>query len=433
MKKWQIVVVTLLVLFVFGLLILNRWLRPYDLAKEQARARAVGIPLTPAEFHRPKPPAALDAGPDWEALAADLEKRPLDKTLVADADAAMDRGAKPSAAGDAALRRLLDSRPDVVARVHTIATKPSAYFEHTWSMTDLFPYFPVMRRGAKLLQAESILMARGGRYEDAVRNQALALRIANHNAEDPILISYLVACAVETITYSGLGEIMNEAGPNARVAEAVRAALDRNPSRLDFAYAMKGEALFGITSLRSIPSLAMVNALSGSSPGTTAPPNTKPGPLFRRFFLDPSEAVFLHWLIPVERAAREPAERRVAALARADAEREARLKVRTPANVLPAIMFPVYAKAGLRGVHADARRRVLRAATYVMEYRAKTGRWPARLEDAMLNPPPDPFTLKPLAYKTDAQGFSLTSTAGDDTDKGKPFPPITFRYPGGGL
>lgn len=76
--------------------------------------------------------------------------------------------------------------------------------------------------------------------------------------------------------------------------------------------------------------------------------------------------------------------------------------------------------------HAAAQRSAFRALIALHQQREKAGRWPARLEDLKLRPPPlDPFSGKLLGYRLTDEGrdFILYSVGDDQVDDlGRPVP-----------
>jgi hypothetical protein len=428
-KKWQYFVILLLVVTIIGGLLTDRWLRPYNLASEQAAARRAGIPLSPTDLDRPHPPPGQDAAPDWIAFTSLLHARPLDMSALRPA-ASVRPGRRPATAAErnAAWAQLVKSRPEVMERVHIAASKSGAYFPLTWKPDDLFSYFGPMRQAAQLVAAESLQMARAGRYDEAVRNQALGFRIADHAAMHPTAIGYLVAAAIDGITTSGMEDLLHLAGRNRQMVAEIRDVLEKSPTPLDVDLAMHGDVLYGVTAIRSIQSLADVNTFGGgTSPGAPGPSLTAmPNGLVIAYVAKPAEAAYLHEMTPVFEALKLPRMERTAAFNRLETGRSARLS-NAPGPRLAAQMLLGFSKLEMRGTLVEARRRVLLAGAAVLLYRAQEGHYPPRLENAMPNPPTDAISGKPLGYRREADGFVVYSSP-DPTDS-KP-KPIRFEYPG---
>lgn len=397
MKKWHFIVIIVSVALGAGLLMLDRWLHPYDLATELAAARAAGIATTPAGLKPAIPPPGQDAAPYWLTLARHATHGP---PLAHDSEMAL---------------------------IHQALSKSGAYFPHKWTPDELFPEFAVMRDSVKKLTAESVGTAAKGRYVEAVQNQALGYRAARHAATEPILIAYLFNLAVDHITTEGLSEILARSGPNPAVSAAIRQAMDAHPLYHDVEPALQGEALFMAGAGRSIRSVADIMALSGTPPGSISSLARIrfPAGLWRHFVLEPNEAAYRHFSTRSILAARAPAPLRKKALDRIEHDIAA-LPALNPSFYAAKYLFPIFSGVYDKHFRSLAERRVLLAATYVMDYRSRHGRWPPRLEDAMPNPPLDPFTGKRLAYRQAAGGFVVKSIG----DPGATRPaPMVFRYP----
>lgn len=397
MKKWQMVVMALILVLTFSVVVLDRWLHPYDLRRELAAARAAGIATTPAEFQRKIPPPEQDAAPIWGELV---------------------RLGTPGA-----------PRPhtEVMRLVHAAASKPFAYFPHTWEVTELFPYFEVMREGARELTAESANLVAKGKVVEAVHNQALGYRIAHQGAADPVYIGYLVSLAIDRTTTAGMMDILAKSGPRPEVSAAVRKALTANPLQDNPEQALRGEVLAIFAVSNSIHSAADFMALDGTPASSTPALARIPFPqgLWRHFVVEPNQAAFLHFMVPLIHAGQEPPAARLAAVERVTQAVNA-TRVYNPWYSMSHMVEGMYASAYQKHHRELAARRVLLAATRVMDYRAARGRWPARLEDAMPNPPLDPFSGKPLRYRRAGGGFVVKSVAPATGPRPRQ---VAFHYP----
>lgn len=403
MKFRKILALSALVVLALGGLFAKHWLVPYDLDEERAKARAAGLPLSAAEFARTIPPAADDAAPEYNALVSLLKRKP-----------ANDKAFEPSTATvpalqTAALKAYLRSRPDIARLVHAAAARPHAYFPHKWTTDELLPYLAQMRSAAIWLRRESLVLAREGRFEEAVANQALGFRVPQHAGEDPIIISFLVSLACDNITLSGMADIMREAGPNEKVDIAVRnAILAYHPTR-DFARCWKGEAVFGLTTIHDTTDPSSLSALGNGRSGaqSKALPRRVKGQ--RLWIWDANEALYLHWMTLGLKAAEQPEAIRAEAVGRAADEFDHSLWMRQPATLLTMILYPMFSRALASAETRLAQRSVVTAAASVMLFRAQHGRFPSTLEEAAAPAPTDPRTGKALGYRLEGKGCAVYS------------------------
>lgn len=388
MKRYQIVLVFGFAILTLAAVTFVHWMRPYNLETERADARAAGIPLDVAELRQTAPPPSENAAPIYAAMSALEKKRPLDKKAV--------EAAKAGQPSTAALNALITGRPDYARLVHQAAAKPHAYYRHRFSVDEEWPQNSQIRECAEWVRWESLLMARQGRYLEAVKNQALGYRFAAQAGEDPVIVSYLLSSACESMTLTGFAGILREAGPNAEVADAVRREIAAYKPNLDLTRSLKAEALFGGTFTRSMTRIG--------DPG--APRRTG---FAKWIFGDPSEAVQLHWMNRYVQASQAPRARRSAELAKVQAEFD-HADGKRPTYMMASIVIPVLSSAAESEDRVTAKRAGISTVAAVVAYRARTGRYPDTLREAINPEPADPYTCKPLGYRREGNGFVVWAT-----------------------
>jgi hypothetical protein len=106
-----------------------------------------------------------------------------------------------------------------------------------------------------------------------------------------------------------------------------------------------------------------------------------------------------------------------------------------PTLLVSAILFPVIRPTDEKGVTVHARGEVVLAAAELLAYKARHGAFPQHMEQALPEPPPDPFTNCPLRYRREGDGFVVYSVGpkgdfdGRWPDGEKPKDQAFFRYP----
>lgn len=408
MKAWQYVIIVFFVVVFLVVAGAVRWLRPYNLEREREAARAAGIPMSATEFPQVAPPADQNAVPIYLALRKALKGHELDGKTVARSGP---NGSGPiPKAKTVALRALLESRPDVGLLVHAAIAKPHIFVNHKWGADETFPYLAPMRTAAKWTQWECILLARDGRYQEAVKHQAFGFHIARQASEDPNLIAYLVAIGCERLTLRGFEDILAEAGPNAAVAEAVRKEIAAYHPSYDLTRCLKGEAIGSLATLRELKTVKDFSDLSSGRDDNQGDRSESTRPLSRPFILEPMEAVYLHWITQVVTASKRPILERRTEMDRIQAEFDKAPHGR-PAYIFAEIAIPASSHLGEGEVDMAARRAAVTAMADVMAYRARHGRWPAAITDAASPPPIDPNTGHPVEYRVEGAGFVITTQA----------------------
>jgi hypothetical protein len=299
-----------------------------------------------------------------------------------------------------------------------------------------------MRDAALWIHWESELLARDGKYVDAVRNEGQVLRIANQASDEPVYIAHRASLAIESVAMQGFRDIMIEAGNKPGVPEAVFAEVSAYRSNRDLAKCLKGEMVFGVKTLHRVSSLHDLNNLSPAAwdGGQSWEPSPHPASWFtKKFILAPSEAVYVHWMTKYVGAARAPLPERTAAMAGVQKDFDAAPTERTTYR-FAAMFVPQYVRAARRDVDSAARRLVVSTSAAVLVYKSRHGTYPATLHEAISPAPLDPLG-RPLAYecrgggkgfilvaRTNPTRFGTTSTQGSWLGRGMRAG-LRFEYP----
>jgi len=415
---------------------------PANLAREEAAARQEGIPLTAGQLQRPLPPPSQNAAPLYVKLTKLLHDKPLGLPKYAEG---MDAFHTYTPQQAAVVRRTLAARQDVMTLVHQAADRPQCVFVRDWGKgIDLkLPEYQPMREAARLIETESYLLARDGRYQEAVVNQARGFRIARHAASDPLLISYLVGNACEAITLAGMQSILALAGPNAAVSgqvqQVTRSDFAPLPLRVPMANGSAAmepvfrqlhqgqhqgihwldDSLRGLTSGEGIASDPQHLAKSVSAAEQKLVSDT----------IDAQQANYLSDMRRMVAAVDAPTkERRAVYTSLVDASAPS---ARDGARTMSFILLPDGQKLDEDDLRLKAREAVTLAAASLLADKAKTGLYPDTPPQGLI----DPFTGKPLLFRREGGGFVVYSAGPTGRfDGGKlgakvPGQESLFRYP----
>ena len=144
-------------------------------------------------------------------------------------------------------------------------------------------------------------------------------------------------------------------------------------------------------------------------------------------------AAQVHWQVRVIRAAEAPEPLRRAALQRV-ADELTNSRPRSPAFELALQSVDMWPKMEENCLKRAAQRRTLYAGACVLEFRARTGRYPVRLEDAVKPVPLDPFDQKPLSYERTVKGIEVVARTASANWAAMPSVSrkrtMVFAYPG---
>ena len=410
---------------------------PANLVREQAAARAAGIPLTASQLQQSLPPASLNAAPLYVKLTKLLHDRPMHLPKYA---VGMDAFHSYTPAQIAVVRKILAARPDVMMLVHQAADRPQCVFVRDWSQgIDLkFPEYQTVRESSRLLKTESYLLARAGQYPQAVANQARGFRVAEHAASDHVLIAYLVGVACEANTLSGMQSLLTLAGPNAVVDNDVQAKVIAEYSSLSLRDAMAGEAGFNCTPFAPMhrhEGDGVEAALEAAGFGEGDMQKVQVSDVERQnlhALIDAWEADYLTRMRPAVVASDQPPAVRRAAFALMEEQvTQDSNSSDGSVHVFSDILLPAHGKIDQHDTRIHAREAVTLAAAALLSAKATVGTYP----DNLLPGITDPFSGKPLQYRREGAGFVVYSVGPTGHfDGGRPGQKMPggeslFRYP----
>jgi hypothetical protein len=417
---------------------------PHDLAVQLAAASREGILLKLGDLQPALPSPERNAAPIYVQLANLLKAKPLDPATDKVRGSLGVRVLHSPEEVDA-VRRMLSERKDVMQLVHEAASKPECVFRRDWSRGLLleFPENATMREAARLLSAESYFLAQQGRYSDAIANQTQVFRVAQHPTAVPVAICQLVAMSCDAMALAGMENIVSMAGPNAEIAEEVRAAIAGNRPRLQLRHTLEGEIAGYTISMNSLRQKTaapagmshFTEALGGGDGnGEGQKKARKLSPGERRVWnrlLDAAAAYHLSVMRRLIAASSGPYFANSVLLKRLFEQGES--ETHNPVQVLA----PAAILAGLitHATEARAQEEVIMAGAAVLAYEGRHSTFPDRLAQAIPEPPLDPFSAGPLKYRREGDGFVVYSLGPDGNfDGSKPGAPrerdqAYFRYP----
>ena len=406
-----------------------------------AEARRAGIPLTMQGVQGPMPPDAQNAASLYRALKKRHPSGMGGKGTPFEAESI--RVFLPG--GDvSAWRDYFHRDAEDLRLVHQAAKRPQCVFPLPAGDPNkiVFEGYSEMRGAARLLRAESLLLARDGHGPEAVRTLAQAFQIGRHVAQGHWLISYLVAVVIDAITLSGMQQLCWLQGQNAAVMEQIAqtVALSWRPHSLT--RALQGEMTFQYLATE-VNRAKGPNSMKALLAGEDADENEMEAEdkallaKTRRMdtrewnaFLDANTAASLRYTQRMADAADRPYPQTKAAF---DALFTAIEKDR--AHLLATRTLPVFSQVNEKRAEILARAHLTQAGAMILVWRQRHGKWPKALPGTLPRVPLDPFDGKPVRYRQEGNGFCVYSIgASGKFDGGVPTKkPATveclFRYP----
>jgi len=375
--------------------------------------KAAGFPTRGADLQPPPVPEAENAAPLY-LKAADLVE-PKGGGGLKPPDAYSAKGL-PSPADLKALAEFVSHFGEAADLVREATQRPKCRFDTDWSdpPAALFPHLARMRAVARFTAAEAMVESYRGHQAEAVDRLRMGFVASRHASSEACLITVLVGCAIDAITFRAVDYAMAERPVPPREARALAEELPR----LDYAEwmnrAMRTERVLGI----SVFDHARAGNYSVMGPTTGIVQGV--WWLHSRAFPVWRAEDELHYLKTMDESARltsmSPQERA------ADPTARAVLASHPPHWALVSSMvLPVFVRAFEKADVAAARRSLLATALGVETYRQQHGQYPAQLANLQRIDWPatkDLFSDADLVYRRSGSGFVLYSVGPDLTDNG---------------
>lgn len=378
--------------------------RAKSFAQDLAAARRAGIPTTPQELQAPLPPPEENAAPLYTELTKILEAKPLskDQKIINDSD---HRGVLSPVQFEL-LRRALKSRSDLASLVHRAVARPQCVFTRDWTA----PYYApepeavTMRFAARVIAAESQLMAHDGKALEATRHLAFGFKIARHAAANR-LMGYALANSIDSMTLAGFQKRLYLSASDAKIIEATLSCVKNRYAPPSLSKQIKFGAGCDLVMFEFFRK-------KGARKGKEK---------YREQFMPGNKAASLKdWNAFIDansRAVLKYAYRLISAANRLywsgeSAFRAVRLEMESDKNPQHALVQLSQTNIGGAeefGTRSKAIAEVTRAGAFALYWKAKHGAFPDTLGDASSPKFVDPFDGKPLKYRKEGAGFVVYS------------------------
>ena len=321
---------------------------------------------------------------------------------------------KPLDAADPDLQAYLGRQAPALDLLRQASARPSCYFPREYGRLDtLLPELGQLRQGAHLLALDARYRAQRGETAQAVADVVAIHQTARHTSSDPLLISYLVAVAVDNQAREALNALLRSAAPK---PEELAPLLKLDPiyfrPLLQRAFQMEQA-----TALSTYSALAegSASALDFGGAGADFNPISL-APAFWRLFLMPEDVASYREMLRryIELAGRPyPA---------APDAYPAGHSVNQVRGIIVRQLLPAFHRIGQTTAKADASRRLVPLAAAVANYRTAKGKYPAQLDDLVPEflpyVPTDPYTGQPMKLAVKDAGVIVYSVGPDLKDDG---------------
>jgi hypothetical protein len=325
---------------------------------------------------------------------------------------------------DPALRKFLSREEPALKLLRRAAALPGCYFERDYgrlNISMLIPEMQPLRRGGRLLALDAICGAADGDYHRSVEDINAMFRMAEHIAGDPLLIAEMVAIAVDRVAVDSLQVVT--ATYHIPVDDLAALKISDNVSfRVLLQRGLRAEEALRLATFDDVGSGRVTFSDIVNEPSHPLwfanPPISS---AYRIFMLGDDLAAHRQFTAEMDHAAQAPYWQGRDRLL--NLEREVG---RNPGGVLTAMLLPAVSTAMKRAASGDARRDVARVGLALYAYRAKNGRFPAKLDDLapefIAAVPANPFDGKPMKLMMTEGGVTVDSSAPEPAEPAeKPF------------
>jgi hypothetical protein len=408
-----IVAVTHAALNIYSSILLNR---------ELAAIQQKNEPLSFTELAPPAVPDAQNAALVYQQAVEALQIKSSEEIVLSQWTNAGTTSEKQNLNVQA--QDILQRNQKAIQLIRRAAAMPACRFPVDWNKspeTISFPHYAELRKLARMMMAQAIQEARRGQTQAALQDVRAVFAIASHLQNEPVLIGFLVARAIDAMGNRALGQVLDVIALTPQEAHQFQASLPRMDWDVMYRRAMLSERCFtiwGFDVARSDSKRSREVFFSHDSPYFYFPtilfgplrllwmPFLKLDEVYALRLWKQKFAAFPSQQIPAPPNHSEFLDRQVQ-----DAPFYA---------IVTKFMFPVFfhAHRNLEAVKVLADQREISLALAC--YRTQFGRYPAQLQQAEAlwkqALPHDLYSTKPFIYRSDGKRFQLYSIGPNRVD-----------------
>lgn len=415
------------------------------LRKAYATLEKAGRPMEPADVIPPDVPDAENAALLYESAILLLKAQPApernlleylggehgtetcvlmrpapNRNLLEYLGGLSDKFLKESIEPDklAELQQLIDQ--EVVIQALSIigdgTRRSSCRFDHYYKagFNMLMPNLSGFRNIIRIIGAKSCLQAEAGRPDAAWNLVQTQLRFADALRNEPVLIGLLVRFAAIRNSCETIHKICEIAPPNSEQYHILESLLLDYEDRTPLVLALDGERLLcGEWAFNLLKNGSFGELSASTGPGSGF------GEVLMRLYsaFKPlslaDQAAYMRIMDEYTRFVQQPYPPNDASTMDRKAE-----QMRSRLNIVTSMLVPAIGRVNELYAELIAKMRITRAGLALLQERMAQGAFPETLERLKLKNLDDPFSTKPINYKSQGQGFILYSVGPDQKDNG---------------
>ncbi len=332
----------------------------------------------------------------------------------------------------ASLRAVQAKYRPLIARARELEKYPSGNLPVTPTanpLLTLLPHTQEARSIARMLQFDALTRAASGDLDGALGSARAILAVSRSIGEEPYVISQLVRMAIDSVAVVVVESILARGGAVTDTAlAATQAALGDEAAQPLVAYAMRGERAVNYEVMEKLAS-GKIKVADLAGPGVKLPPGLDRATPD----IEGDRALALHQFNLAVEIARKPLPEQPALWDKWEADVKAVPAAERDRHALVYLLLPAVSPAAQGHMRTRAMLRAAETAVGLERFRRAKGHWPKPgepLAPAFKEPPPDPFTGKPMLWKATPTGLAVYSVSYDRADSGGKLEVRDVRKPG---
>lgn len=375
------------------------------LPADHAAAKSAGIALDPTDLNR-LVPLEQNAAPLYNRAAAAKQGD----------SASVELPFHPTEQQLATARKVVAANGKTFLELEAATKLPHLDYNRDYSagIAVIFHEDVDLKWMAKLLVLRSRLEAIDHNYEAAAADLLRARKVAQHVAEEPILIVNLIALAIDSIAYRGMLYAVTDSHGDPRLVKPLRDSLKANgPAVSGLETILRGEAVLAVASLRFVnPSDAKSNFVQKMTSATYDEVNLVPTGVDIALIRQAYQARIIEAFLEIKSIIKSnpmshelgvELDKIVAGFPKKD----------TSYN-FNRVMFSAFEQPVDAIIRSKAQRLVTLAGLEVLLH---PGGYPSSLTEVGILDL-DPFSSEPLRYKKSTEGFRVYSVGPNGIDDG---------------
>jgi hypothetical protein len=400
--------------------------RPADLKAKRARPLARDSGPLVLEILRLIPPEWKDLRPEGKGAATPARAYDGMTKLMGDDPT------KPVPADLMAAARAVQAqyRP-LIARARELEKYPAGYLPITYAhnpLATLLPHTQDVRTIARMLQFDALTRAASGDIDGALVSARAILGASRSIGDEPFAISQLVRMAIESVACVVTEQVLARAGQATDTAlAATQTAFADEAGKPLLLYALRGERAANYELMEKLVS-GKIKLPDLADMGIKLDPNRT------KLDVPGDQAISLHEFNVVVEIAKKPLPEQPALWDRwqADFVKGATAAERER-HALVYMLLPAFEPVSQAYLRTRAQLRAAETMVGLERFRRAKGHWPRPgepLAPAFKEPPPDPFTGKPMLWKASPNGLAVYSVSYDRADSGGKLEVRNVKTPG---